>query len=84
MAVKGISKQVIVVQSPEIQLFEQAIFILKDDAAAVSEDKLLQEANRLLQHPKKNRKGRYTLQEFFLLGIGASLMGFVWLLTAFF
>ena len=30
--VKGISKQVIVVQSPDQKLFDQAIFILKDDA----------------------------------------------------
>ena len=29
--VKGISKQVIVVDSPEPKLFEQAIFILKED-----------------------------------------------------
>ena len=29
--VKGISRQVIVVHSPEPKLFEQAIFILKDD-----------------------------------------------------
>ena len=30
--VKGISRQVIVVHSPEPKLFEQAIFILKEDA----------------------------------------------------
>ena len=30
--VKGISRQVIVVQSPEPKMFEQAIFILKDEA----------------------------------------------------
>ena len=29
--VKGISRQVILVQSPEPKLFEQAIFILKDE-----------------------------------------------------
>ena len=31
--VKGISRQVIVVHSPDPKLFEQAIFILKEDAA---------------------------------------------------
>ena len=30
--VKGISRQVIVVHSPDPKLFEQAIFILKDNA----------------------------------------------------
>ena len=29
--VKGISRQVIVVQSPDPKLFDQAIFILRDD-----------------------------------------------------
>ncbi len=32
--VKGISRQVIVVQGPEPKLFEQAIFILKDEAVS--------------------------------------------------
>ena len=30
--VKGVSRQVILVQSPGEELFDQAIFILKDDA----------------------------------------------------
>ena len=30
--VKGISRQVILVHSPDPKLFEQAIFILRDDA----------------------------------------------------
>ena len=33
--VKGISRQVIVVHSPDPKLFEQAIFILKDNAVGV-------------------------------------------------
>ena len=43
--VKGICRQVIVVHSPDPKLFEQAIFILKDDAVAqgVTEELLLQE-----------------------------------------
>ena len=39
--VKGTSRQVIVVDAPEPKLFEQAIFILKNDAVAregISED----------------------------------------------
>lgn len=50
--VKGISKQVIVVQSPDPQLFEQAIFILREDAmkhGGVSEEALLKEAKALIQ-----------------------------------
>ena len=49
--VKGITRQVIVVQSPEKKLFEQAIFILREDACDVTDDMLLQEARkRLLLH----------------------------------
>ena len=46
--VKGISKQVIVVHSPDPKLFEQAIFILKEDAQGVTDEQLLKEANRAL------------------------------------
>ena len=48
--VKGISKQVIVVQSPEQKLFDQAIFILNDDvlAGGVTHDALMKEAQRIL------------------------------------
>ena len=43
--VKGISRQVIVVQSPEPKMFEQAIFILNDNAVGegVTDDALLKE-----------------------------------------
>lgn len=44
--VKGISKQVIVVRPPDRKLFEQAIFILKDDAAPVTDAELLQQARQ--------------------------------------
>lgn len=56
MLVKGISKQVIVVQSPDPQLFEQAIFILREDAlkhGGVSEEALLREAKALIRNGGK-------------------------------
>ena len=55
--VKGISKQVIVVQSPDPQLFEQAIFILREDAlkhGGVSEEALLKEAKALVRSGGKS------------------------------
>ncbi len=83
--VKGISKQVIVVQSADRKLFEQAIFILSDEAVrgeAVTDDMLLREARQLIssrpQQPK--RKGM-----FYPIGFsaaGAVATGLVWLLTA--
>ena len=59
--VKGISKQVIVVNSPDKELFDQAIFILKDEAVkqGVTEDLLLKEAHRAINEPKKKRQLRY-------------------------
>ena len=43
--IKGISKQVIVVHSPDPKLFEQAIFILKEGVSGISNDALLKELN---------------------------------------
>ena len=51
--VKGISKQVIVVHSPDPKLFEQAIFILKEGAVGqegITDAALLKEAKRLDFH----------------------------------
>ena len=45
--VKGINRQVIVVKSPDPELFEQAIFLLRPDAQQscnVSQDELLRQA----------------------------------------
>ena len=38
--VKGVSRRVIVVDSPDPQVFEQAIFILSGDGAGVSQQQL--------------------------------------------
>lgn len=54
--VKGISRQVIMVQSPDKHLFEQAIFILKDDVRDVTDDMLLKEAKRIINLPKRKRR----------------------------
>ena len=56
--VKGISRQVIVVQSPGPELFEQAIFILKDDAVGegITDEALLKEAQQVIRGPQKKRK----------------------------
>ena len=46
--VKGISRQVIVVHSPDPKLFEQAIFILKNEAVekGITEEALLQDEQK--------------------------------------
>ena len=54
--VKCISRQVIVVHDPQCKLFEQAIFILRDNAREVSDEALLREARGYLTQPGKGRR----------------------------
>ena len=82
--VKGISRQVIVVHSPDPKLFEQAIFILKDSAvgAGITDEALLKEAQKAIRsgdRPKK-RRHLYLYGAVWAAG-GALLTGLVWLLT---
>ena len=82
--VKGISRQVIVVRQPDARLFEQAIFLLRADAGAVTDDELLRQANEaaddyLRRHAgvKKPRRFRWSAAVFVLLG--ATGTGLAWL-----
>jgi len=75
--VKGISRQVILVQSPDTQMFEQAIFILKDNAEYVSDEQLLREAKRIINSPKKKRR---FYGPFWAFG-GAVITGIIWIFT---
>lgn len=79
--VKGVSKQVIVVHSPDKELFEQAIFILKDNAVGqgVTEELLLKEAKKTINCSGKKRYLRY-YGPVWACG-GALFTGAVWLLT---
>ena len=78
--VKGISRQVIVVHSPDPKLFEQAIFILRDGAVeqGVTEELLLKEARRAVRTGAVKRRVHGSV---WAAG-GALLTGAVWLLTA--
>ncbi|MDD6200069.1 MAG: hypothetical protein PUB93_02235 [Firmicutes bacterium] len=82
--VKGISRQVIVVRSPDPELFEQAIFILKENAPGVTDEELMKEANRALRASGSEGKKRklYLYGPVWACG-GAALTGLVWLLTCF-
>ena len=83
--VKGISKQVIVVHSQDRKLFDQAIFILSDDATkneGVTDDMLLREANKLIRHPYSREKENVLLPRVLFAALGALLTGAVWVITA--
>lgn len=79
--VKGISKQVIVVHAPEPQLFEQAIFILKDGNQGVTDEMLLKEAKHLMGMPPGRGKRRIWLYGPVWAACGAVVTGLAWLLT---
>ena len=78
--VKGISRQVIVVQSPDQKLFEQAIFIVKENAADVTDEMLLKEAKKAIRQSVPQRKLRH-FGPVWACG-GAAATALVWLLTA--
>jgi len=82
--VKGISRQVIVVQSPDPELFEQAIFILKHEAVGkgITDELLLKEAQRAIRGKGKDeRKRNSSLYGPVWAYAGAVLTGLIWLLT---
>ena len=81
--VKGTSRQVIVVQSPDPKLFEQAIFILKDEAVAqgITDELLLKEARRSIRTVGKSGKQLAPHGPVWACA-GAAVTAAVWLLTA--
>ena len=84
--VKGISRQVIVVHSPDRKLFEQAIFILNENAVGqevVTDEMLLKEAQQAIRSPASGKKRNRLYGPVWACG-GALLTGVVWLLTLLF
>jgi len=81
--VKGISRQVIVLHSPDPKLFDQAIFILKDKAVeqGVTEEALMKEANRLIASPRPKAPRLALYGPVWACG-GAAVTGILWLLTS--
>ncbi len=80
--VKGISRQVIVVHSPEPKMFEQAIFILKDGQTGVTDEALLKEAKKLINASAPRKKARYTAAPVWAF-VGALATGVAWLISTF-
>ncbi len=81
--VKGISRQVIVMHSPDPKLFDQAIFILKDDAVkgGISDEALLGEAKRLIRSGALKGKPAMSVQSALWACAGAGVTGLAWLLS---
>ncbi|MBQ2829579.1 MAG: hypothetical protein IJF15_00945 [Oscillospiraceae bacterium] len=84
--VKGISRRVIVVDSPDPRIFEQAIFIVRNDVLGgdgVTSRQLVDEARRVAKnyvrvHTSKPAS-RLPCAPLFWSAVGAFALGCVWL-----
>ena len=83
--VKGVSRRVIVVDSPDPRIFEQAIFILPTDGGGVSSRQLVDEAVRIARSYARGQTGarrRWRPPAWLWAVWGACACGLVWLLAA--
>lgn len=83
--VRGITRQVIMVKSPDARLFEEALFLLREDALekhGVTERELIEEARRIAQdYTPQRRPRRGILSPLLYLTAGAAPVGLAWLLS---
>jgi hypothetical protein len=85
--VKGVSRRVIVIKSPNLHLFDEAIFIVKEDAlreGGVTGTEIIKQAqevadNYVRQHLKKRLMSRIPAPAF--AAFGAAFTALIWLLT---
>ena len=85
--VKGVSRRVIVVDSPDPQVFEQAIFILSGDGAGVSQQQLVDQAVRIAKNYARCQglpRRRVRVPGWLWAAIGAAAIGLTWLLCTLF
>ena len=85
--IKGITKRVIVVKSPDPDVFEEAIFIVKEEAFSkngITATALLYEAQKIANgYAGVSIKKERRMPPLFYALAGAGLTGFIWLLSTF-
>ena len=85
--VKGVNRRIILVESPEPELFDQAIFILREGAGGPGSRELLREAQRIAAEYLRSGEGRGGGKRRPLSGPlpwlppGAGAVGLLWLIT---
>ena len=87
--VKGISRRVIVVDSPDPHIFEQAIFIVRNEAASgggVTSQQLVDQAVRIAKNYARTHggtapAGQWRMAPWGWTLVGAATIGLVWLLV---
>ena len=80
--VKGVSKRVIVIKSPDPKVFDEAIFIVKDSSewSGVTQDDILRQAQQAADsYISSNLKKRlYDISPLLYALAGAAATGIVW------
>lgn len=88
--VKGVSRQVIVVRQPDTKLFEQAIFLVREEALGrdgVTDQQILAEACQVADQYVRTRANgvkkprRRRLQGLCWMLLGSGVTGLAWLLS---
>lgn len=82
--VKGVSRRVIVVDSPDPRIFEQAIFILPTDGGGVSSRQLVDQAVRIARSYARSQgapRRRFRWPAWLWGLCGAAACGVTWLLV---
>lgn len=88
--VKGLSRRTVLVRFPETGLFEEALFVVREDrgtAGGVSADQIISEACQIAQKhaPYSHKKHRRTTwPPVAYTAVGAFSVGLAWLLTIIF
>ena len=84
--VKGLSRRVIVVDSPDPHIFEQAIFIVRNDAAVgsggVTSQQVVDQAIRIAKdYARSHGAPRLRMSPWLAALLGGAVIGAVWLLA---
>ena len=89
--VKGVNRQIILVSSPEPELFDQAIFILREGAEGPGPRALVREAQRIAgeylrwgEESEGEGKHRFRFGPLPWLLLGGGAVGLLWLVSLLF
>ncbi len=86
--VKGISRRVVLIKSPDPKIFDEAIFLVREETAkkpGVTYEQILHEAANVAEDFVRNKfspTGRFSLPRWVWAGIGGLAVGLIWLATA--
>ena len=83
--VKGVSRRVIVVNSPDPRIFEQAIFILSGDGAGVSQQQLVDQAVRVAKSYARTHgipQRSFHMTPPLWMAAGSAVIGAIWAAVA--